>query len=185
MDLILQPWPWYVSGALIAFVMWLLLYFGKSFGFSNNLRTLCAMCGADKFAPFFQFNWKTQSWNLFFLVGAGLGGYIATNFLTTPDYVVAISEATIEDLGVLGFAVPTGYAPASQFGVEALSSWQNIVILVLGGFMVGFGARYAGGCTSGHAISGISDLQPASLLAVVGFFIGGRAMTHLIFPFIY
>lgn len=83
--------------------------------------------------------------------------------------MVAISEATIEDLGVLGFAAPTGYAPASQFGLEALSSWQNIVILVLGGFMVGFGARYAGGCTSGHAISGISDLQPASLLAVVGF----------------
>jgi uncharacterized protein len=166
MDLILQPWPWYVSGALIAFVMWLLLYFGKSFGFSNNLRTLCTMCGADKFAPFFQFNWKT-------------------NFLTTPDYVVAISEATKDDLGALGFAVPTAYAPASQFGMEALSSWQNILILALGGFMVGFGARYAGGCTSGHAISGISDLQPASLLAVVGFFIGGLAMTHLIFPLIY
>ena len=144
MDLILQPWPWYVSGALIAFVMWLLLYFGKSFGFSNNLRTLCTMCGADKFAPFFQFNWKTQSWNLFFLVGAGLGGYIATNFLTTPDYVVAISEATIDDLRALGFAAPTAYAPASQFGMEALSSWQNILILALGGFMVGFGARYAG-----------------------------------------
>ena len=99
--------------------------------------------------------------------------------------MVAISEATIEDLGVLGFAAPTGYAPASQFGLKAISSWQNIVILVLGGFMVGFGARYAGGCTSGHAISGISDLQPASLLAVVGFFIGGLAMTHLIFPLIY
>jgi hypothetical protein len=114
MDLILQPWPWYVSGALIAFVMWLLLYFGKSFGFSNNLRTLCTMCGADKFAPFFKFNWKEQSWNLLFLVGAGLGGYIATNYLTTPDYVVAISEATIDDLSALGFAAPTAYAPASQ-----------------------------------------------------------------------
>ena len=143
------------------------------------------MCGADKFAQFFKFNWKEQSWNLLFLVGAGLGGYIATNYLTTPDYVVAISEATIDDLSVLGFAAPTAYAPASQFGMEALSSWQNILILVTGGFMVGFGARYAGGCTSGHAISGISDLQPASLLAVVGFFIGGLAMTHLIFPLIY
>jgi uncharacterized membrane protein YedE/YeeE len=143
------------------------------------------MCGADKFAPFFKFNWKEQSWNLLFLVGAGLGGYIATNYLTAPDYVVAISEATIDDLSALGFAAPTAYAPASQFGMEALSSWQNILILVAGGFMVGFGARYAGGCTSGHAISGISDLQPASLLAVVGFFIGGLAMTHLIFPLIY
>ena len=87
--------------------------------------------------------------------------------------------------GALGFAAPTSYAPESQFGIEALANWQNIVILALGGIMVGFGARYAGGCTSGHAISGISDLQPASLLAVVGFFIGGLAMTHLIFPLIY
>jgi len=99
--------------------------------------------------------------------------------------VVGISEETIANLSKLGFDRPDGYVPESQFSLEALSSIKNWVILGLGGFMVGFGARYAGGCTSGHAISGISDLQPASLLAVVGFFIGGLLMTHVLFPLIY
>lgn len=185
MDFILQPWPWYVSGAMIALIMFIMLYFGKSFGFSSNLRTLCTICGADKYAPFFEFDWKKQSWNLMFLVGAGIGGYIAVNFMSAPDYAVAISDATVADLQALGFDAPTGYVPESQFSLEALSSTKNWLILAIGGFMVGFGARYAGGCTSGHAISGISDLQPASLLAVVGFFIGGLLMTHVLFPLIY
>ena len=192
----MQPWPWYVSGALIALVMFIMLYFGKSFGFSSNLRTLCTMCGADKFAPFFQFNWKEQSWNLMFLVGSGIGGYIAMNFLSPEGYTVAISEATIADLSSLvdkqnlleaglSFDTVDGFVPESQFSWNAISNTTNLLILIAGGFMVGFGARYAGGCTSGHAISGISNLQPASLLAVVGFFIGGLAMTHFLFPFIY
>lgn len=185
MDWIMQPWPWYVSGALIALIMWIMLYFGKNFGFSNNLRTFCTMCGADKYAPFFQFDWHTQSWNLFFLVGTFFGGWIAANWLSDPEYIVAISQATIADLKALGFAEPSGYLPDGQFSLEALSETKNWLILGIGGFLVGFGARYAGGCTSGHAISGISDLQPASLLAVVGFFIGGLVMTHLLFPLIY
>jgi len=184
MDFILQPWPWYVSGVLIAMIMFVMLFFGKSFGFSNNLRTLCTICGADKYAPFFQFDWKTQSWNLFFLIGAAVGGFIATNYLSLPDYTVAISEQTVADLTALGFDTD-GYVPESQFSLDALMSVKNWLILGIGGFMVGFGARYAGGCTSGHAISGISDLQPASLLAVVGFFIGGLLMTHVLFPLIY
>jgi uncharacterized membrane protein YedE/YeeE len=106
-------------------------------------------------------------------------------FLSPEDYNVAISEATIADLGDLGFNTVKGYVPDSQFSWEAMSNATNLWILIAGGFMVGFGARYAGGCTSGHAISGISNLQPASLLAVVGFFIGGLAMTHFLFPLIY
>jgi uncharacterized membrane protein YedE/YeeE len=185
MNYILQPWPWYVSGALIALIMFLMLFFGKNFGFSNNLRTLCTMCGADKYAPFFQFDWQKQSWNLFFLVGTFVGGWIAAKWRSAPDYTVAISTQTVEDLKALGFSEPVGFVPESQFGIDALSNWANVAILALGGFMVGFGARYAGGCTSGHAISGISDLQPASLLAVVGFFIGGLLMTHVLFPLIF
>ena len=119
------------------------------------------------------------------LVGAGIGGYIAANFLSPEDYTVAISENSIADLAALGFATPEGFVPANQFGTESLSEAKNLIILALGGLMVGFGARYAGGCTSGHAISGISNLQPASLLAVVGFFIGGLLMTHVLFPLIY
>ena len=185
MDWIIQPWPLYVSWLLIALIMCSLLFFGKSFGFSSNLRTLCAMCGADKIAPFFNFNWKEQSWNLFFLVGAGIGGYIGATFLSPEGYTVAISEETIADLTVLGFAQPNGYAPSDNFGLEALGNLKSLVILVVGGLLIGFGTRYAGGCTSGHAISGISNLQPASLLAVVGFFIGGLFITHVLFPIIY
>lgn len=184
-DWILQPWPWYVSGALIALIMLALLLFGKSFGFSSNLRTLCTMCGADRYVPFFQFDWKKQSWNVFFLLGTGIGGWLAANYLSTPDYVVALSASTIEDLSQLGFENPNGFVPSEHFGIEALQTAKGWIVLAVGGFLVGFGARYAGGCTSGHAISGISNLQPASLLAVVGFFIGGLAMTHFIFPLIY
>lgn len=181
----MQPWPWYVSGVLIALIMFFLIFFGKSFGFSSNLRTLCTLCGAGRIAPFFQFDWKTRSWNLFFLVGTGIGGYMAAQFLSPENYTVAISENTINDLSSLGFTMSEGFVPTSQFGTAALGEAKNLVILALGGLMVGFGARYAGGCTSGHAISGISNLQPASLLAVVGFFIGGLLMTHLFFPLIY
>lgn len=185
MNFIMQPWPWHVSGVLISLIMFIMLYFGKSFGFSSNLRTLCTMCGAGRIVSFFQFDWKTKSWNLFFLVGAGIGGYIAAQFLSPENYTVAISENTITDLSALGFATPEGFVPASQFGAEALAEAKSFIILLVGGLMVGFGARYAGGCTSGHAISGISNLQPASLLAVVGFFIGGLLMTHVLFPLIY
>lgn len=94
-DWILQPWPWYVSGALIVIIILSLLLFGKSFDFSSNLRTLCTMCGADRYVPLFQFDWKKQSWNVFFLLGTGIGGWLASNYLSSPDYVVAISEATL------------------------------------------------------------------------------------------
>ena len=143
------------------------------------------MCGADRYAPFFEFNWKTKSWNVLFLVGTGIGGWLAANYLSEPGYIVEISEATINDLTSLGFNKPNGFVPKEHFGMAALQDFKSFLVLAVGGLLVGFGARYAGGCTSGHAISGISNLQPSSLLAVVGFFIGGLVMTHLFFPLIY
>lgn len=184
-DLIYEPWPWYLSGALLALIMATLLFFGESFGFSSNLRTLCTLCGADKAAPFFSFDWRTQAWNLVFLIGTGLGGYLAHNYMTAEDYQVEISESTIQDLEELGFSYDQAFAPLENFSWEATGDTKNLIILIVGGFLVGFGTRYAGGCTSGHAISGLSNLQPASLLAVVGFFIGGLLMTHVLFPLIY
>jgi uncharacterized protein len=183
-EFIMNPWPWWFSGMIIASVMFTLLYFGKSFGFSSNLRTLCAAAGAGKKVSFFQFNWRSQIWNLVFLVGAILGGYIASEFLTNHNSFV-LAESTKEDLAVLGFATPTNIQPEEIFSIEALSNWKNILILIIGGILVGFGSRYAGGCTSGHAISGISDLQVPSIIAVVGFFIGGLLMTHVFFPIIF
>jgi uncharacterized protein len=182
--LIKQPWAWYTSGTLIAFVMVLLLFFGKSFGFSSNLRTICSACGAGKHVKFFDFNWRSQTWNLLFLFGAILGGFLSAEFLSTGQ-AVQVSPATIQDLNEIGIAAPNGLQPEEIFGLEALLSVKGILILLIGGILIGFGSRYAGGCTSGHAISGLSNLQLPSLIAVIGFFIGGLVMTHLLLPVIF
>ncbi|GAB2536882.1 YeeE/YedE family protein [Rufibacter soli] len=183
-ELIRQPWPWYTSGAVIAFVMVLLLFFGKSFGFSSNLRIICTACGAGKHVKFFDFNWKSQVWNLLFLVGAIIGGFISAEFLSTGE-AVQISQATIQDLQQLGISQPKGIQPTEIFSLEALFTVKGFLVLLLGGFMVGFGSRYAGGCTSGHAISGLSNLQWPSLIAVVGFFLGGLITTFILLPLLY
>ncbi len=183
-DLITQTWSWWFSGTLIAAIMFFLLYFGQSFGFSSNLRTICAAAGLGKKAKLFDFNWKTQSWNLVFLVGAVIGGFIAKHFLST-DAPVDISASTIRDLSQLGFTAPSSLQPVELFSLKALFTLKGFFMLAFGGLMVGFGSRYAGGCTSGHAISGLSDLQLPSLISVIGFFIGGLVMTFLIFPLIF
>jgi uncharacterized membrane protein YedE/YeeE len=179
-----QTWSWWFSGTMIAAIMFFLLYFGQSFGFSANLRTICAAAGLGKNTKFFDFNWKAQTWNLVFLVGAIVGGFIAKQFLSS-DIGVAISPATINDLSKLGIAAPASLQPAELFSLDAILSIKGFLVLAIGGLMVGFGSRYAGGCTSGHAISGLSDLQVPSLIAVVGFFIGGLIMTFFILPLIF
>lgn len=183
-EFLTQPWSWWFSGAMIAAIMFFLLYFGQSFGFSSNLRTICAAAGLGKSAKFFDFNWRSQTWNLVFLVGAILGGFIARQYLST-DAPVQISQATIDDMSKLGIAAPDSLQPAELFSLDAVLSLKGFLILAIGGMFVGFGSRYAGGCTSGHAISGLSDLQMPSLIAVIGFFIGGLVMTFLIIPLIF
>ena len=179
-----QPWPWYVAGPLIALTMFLLLFAGKQFGMSANLRTACAMGGAGKVSDFFNFNWKTQIWNLLVGIGAIVGGYLASQFLSHEAVVVADSVTdTLIGYGIN--SVGSSYLPEEIFGTEALASPKSVALLLMGGLLVGFGARYAGGCTSGHAISGLSNLQVPSLIAVIGFFIGGLIMTHLIYPFLF
>ncbi len=185
MNWIFEPWPWYIAGPMIALIMFLLIMVGKNFGMSSNLRTLCTLCGADKKVDFFKFDWKAQRWNLIVVLGAIIGGYIGANFLST-DAVVAIHPDTITHLNTLGFeSAGTTYMPTELFDMAAFTNPKSLVILIVGGFLVGFGARYAGGCTSGHAISGLSNLQLPSLIAVIGFFIGGLAMIHFIFPLIF
>ncbi|PNQ75198.1 YeeE/YedE family protein [Hanstruepera neustonica] len=185
MDLINEPWPWYVSGPMIAFIMFLLIMVDKRFGMSSNLRTMCSMVGAGKSATFFDFDWKSQRWNLVVVVGAVIGGFIASNFMT-PNEAVAINADTITNLRALGFnSAGEAYLPTELFSNAVFSDFKALAILIIGGFLVGFGARYAGGCTSGHAISGLSNLQLPSLIAVVGFFIGGLLMVHVLFPLIF
>ncbi|MEM1002444.1 MAG: YeeE/YedE thiosulfate transporter family protein [Bacteroidota bacterium] len=185
MDVIMQPWPWYVSGPCIALVMFLLLYFGRTFGMSSNLRTLCAIGGAGKKVPFFNFDWHSQKWNLVVVLGAVIGGYIA-HFHLSVATDIALSESTVSNLSELGFDnAGKSLLPPELFSWDAVFSLKGILILIIGGFLVGFGTRYAGGCTSGHAITGLSSLQLPSLIAVIGFFIGGLIMIHFIYPILF
>ena len=185
MNFILNPWPWYVSGPLIALVMALLIYFGKTFGMSSNLKTMCTMLGADKFSGFFKIDWKEQSWNLLVVVGAIIGGYIAIHFLSN-DATTNLNPKTISELSELGFNnAGQTLVPNELYDYESITSGKGLFILIIGGLLIGFGTRYADGCTSGHAITGLSSLQKPSLIAVIGFFIGGLIMTNIVLPLLF
>lgn len=182
-EMISQPWHWAISGMAIAFILFLMTWMGRSFGVSTAFRNLCVMCGARKTNSFFNIDLKAERWRMVFIAGGILGGFIAANYLASPD-TIALSESTVSHLADWNISPEegNGYLPDSIFN---LSNMKGIIIAIIGGFLVGFGARYADGCTSGHAITGLSHLQLPSLLTVVGFFIGGLIMTWLIMPMIF
>ena len=185
MHFILEPWPWYITGPLIALIMFTLIYFGKTFGMSSNLSTFCAMGGAGKKVKFFRFNWRDKKWSLITVVGAAIGGFIGHFLLSNPTNI-ALNPETITHLKQLGFDnIGKSLLPPEIYSWDAVFSVNGLLILVIGGFLVGFGTRYAGGCTSGHAITGLSSLQLPSLISVIGFFIGGLIMVHLLFPLLF
>ena len=183
MDLIKQPWPWYIAGPLIGLMVPALLLLGnKSFGISSTLRQVCAACVPANI-PFFKYNWKKESWNLFFAAGIIAGGFIAAYFLSMPG-PETLNPQTIADLEKLGVKDFSGLLPHDIFSFSQLLTLRGFVFIVAGGFLVGFGTRYAGGCTSGHAIMGISSLQWPSLVATCCFMAGGFIMTWLILPYL-
>ena len=185
MEFILEPWPWYVAGPLIAIIMFLLIFMGRKFGMSSNLETMCAICGAGKKADYFNFDWRANRWNLVVILGAAVGGFFGAHFLS-ENSAVAIETETVDKLQALGFeSAGKAYLPENLFSNSALLDPFAVIILLLGGLLIGFGARYAAGCTSGHAISGLSNLQLPSLIAVAGFFLGGLVMVHFLFPIIF
>ncbi len=165
--------------------MAVLVFFGKTFGMSSNLRTLCSIGGAGKYADFFKFDWKTQRWNLTVVLGAIIGGFIAVQFLSDGS-AIALNPETISDLKDLGFDdAGAALLPSEIYDWDRILTLKGLSIILGAGFLVGFGTRYAGGCTSGHAITGLSNLQLPSLIAVIGFFIGGLLMTHILLPLIF
>ncbi|MGQ7944577.1 YeeE/YedE family protein [Flavobacterium sp. WC2509] len=185
MNVIFQTWPWYISGLLIGIVMLTLIYFGKNFGMSTNLQTLCSMTGLGKRISYFDFDWKANRWNLVVVLGAMVGGFVAVHFMSDPSNV-EINPQTIAQLSQMGIDAPNGQLmPKALFGDQIWQSPKSILILLGGGILIGFGTRYAGGCTSGHAISGLSNLQLPSLKAVIGFFIGGLIMAHFLLPLLF
>lgn len=184
LEFLTRPWPWFVAGPLVGLtVPLLLLWVGKPFGISSSFRDICAAAIPGR-VEFFHYDWKAESWRLAFALGVLVGGFLAWQVLTPADAVVAISDATRADLAALGITDQTGLVPRQLMSWEALGSIPGLVVLVVGGFLVGFGTRWADGCTSGHAITGLSNLQLASLIAVAGFFAGGLISTHWLLPLI-
>lgn len=183
LEIIKEPWPWYVAGPLIGLTVPVLLVIGnKSFGISSSLRHICAACFPANIS-FFKYDWKKERWNLFFVFGIFTGGIIAAHFLANPNPVV-ITPQLSDQLALYGITDHSGSLPKELFSWESLFTLRGFIIIVTGGFLVGFGTRYAGGCTSGHAIMGISNFQWPSLAATICFMIGGFIMANFILPHI-
>jgi uncharacterized membrane protein YedE/YeeE len=178
-----QPWPWYVAGPLIGLTVPLLLIIGnKSFGISSSLRHICASCFPAN-VPFFKYDWKKEIWNLFFVFGIFIGGIIAINLLANPNPII-VNPKLADELANYGITNYNNLVPQDIINWKSLFSIKGFLMMVVGGFLVGFGTRYAGGCTSGHAIMGISNLQLSSLIATICFMVGGFLMANFILPFI-
>lgn len=178
-----QPWPWYVAGPLIGLMVPLLLITGnKAFGISSSLRHVCAACFPANIS-FFKYDWKKETWNLFFVAGIVIGAFLVTQFFADPN-PVKINSNLAGELQQYGINDYKGLVPAELFNWRNLFSLKGLIMMVAGGFLVGFGTRYAGGCTSGHAIMGLSNLQLPSLLATISFMAGGFIVANLVLPFI-
>lgn len=183
MEILRQPWPWYVAGIIIGLIVPALLILGnKHFGISANLRHTCAACFPANI-KFFKYDWKKEIWNFFFVAGIFAGAIIATQLLANPN-PVEVNPRLAAELAGYGITDNTNLLPGELFSWKSLLSLRGLVMLIGGGFLVGFGARYAGGCTSGHAIMGLSDLQWPSLVATIMFMAGGFLMANFILPFI-
>ncbi|MBS1918040.1 MAG: YeeE/YedE family protein [Bacteroidetes bacterium] len=178
-----QPWPWYVAGPLIGLSVPLLLVLGnKRLGVSSSLRHICAACFPANIS-FFKYDWKREAWNLFFVAGIFVGGIIAATILNNPE-PININPKLIHELRQYHVNDYSALMPTGIFSWQGLLTVRGFVLIVSGGFLVGFGTRYAGGCTSGHAIMGLSTLQWPSLIATVCFMTGGFIMANLILPMI-
>jgi uncharacterized membrane protein YedE/YeeE len=183
LELLQQPWPWYVAGPLIGLTVPLLLILGnKSFGISSSLRHICAACIPANIS-FFKYDWRKEAWNLFFVTGILLGGIMVSLWLENPE-PVAVSPTLKTELATYGITNYNNLVPVDILHWNALFTLKGFLLMVAGGFLVGFGTRYAGGCTSGHAIMGLSTLQLPSLIATLAFMVGGFIMANFVLPYI-
>lgn len=183
LDMLKSPWHWSVAGVLVGLTVPALLLLGnKHFGISANLRHACAACIPANI-PFFKYDWRKERWNFFFIGGTVLGAFLVAQFLQNPNEVTVHPElaASLAEAGITDYS---HLVPTQLFNFSNLFTLKGVLFLVFGGFMVGFGSRYAGGCTSGHAISGLSNLQWPSLVATIFFMVGGFISANWLVPFL-
>lgn len=178
-----SPWPWYIAGPLIGLMVPALLLIGnRKFGISSSLRHLCAACLPANIS-FFRYNWKKETWNLVFVAGILVGGIVAAVWMQDKA-AITVNPALARELASYGVHDFSSQVPRDLFNWHTLLSLKGFVLMVVGGFLVGFGTRYAGGCTSGHSIMGLSNLQWPSLVATVCFMAGGFIVANLVLPLI-
>ena len=183
LEWIKQPWPWYVAGPVIGLMVPALLILGnKTLGVSSSLRHICAACFPANIS-FFRYNWKKETWNLLFVAGILIGGWIASAFLSSGE-AISINPKLVNELKGYGLNDPGKLVPLELFNWQTLFTLKGFLLIVVGGFMVGFGTRYAGGCTSGHSIMGMANLQWPSLVATLCFMLGGFIVSNLVLPYI-
>jgi uncharacterized membrane protein YedE/YeeE len=182
-EFISQPWPWYVAGPLIGLTVPALLILGnKTFGISSSLRHICASCMPAN-VPFFKYEWRKEIWNLVFVAGILLGGAVSVLYLSSQAPVL-VNPKLATELAGYGITNFENLVPKDLMNWPSLLTAKGLIMMVGGGFLVGFGTRYAGGCTSGHAIMGLSNLQWPSLVATISFMAGGFIMANLVLPLI-
>jgi len=177
-----HPWPWYVAGPLVGLVALGLRVIGnKRFGVSANLRHLCAALVPGDLA-YFRHDWRRIGlWNLVFIAGVVVGGFIGGVLLANP-HPVAITPEALASLAALGIHETAALMPPELFNWHALLSMRGFLMIVGGGFLIGFGTAYGGGCTSGHGITGLAELQLPSLVAVISFFAAGAGASYVLLP---
>lgn len=181
LDRLREPWPWYVAGPLIGLLVPALLLVGNwLFGVSSSFRHACAALLPGN-APYFRYDWRKELWYFWFVGGIVLGGWIAVHVLA-GDVPAELGDGARRWLTTRGIDPAQPLVPQELFGAAAFTSARGWIVLLGGGFLVGFGARYAGGCTGGHAISGIATLQSASIIATLAFFAGGLITSWLFIP---
>ncbi len=180
MDWLTSPWPWYIAGPIIGLTVPLLyLIDNKRFGISRSLQHLCSVAGSK--LPLFSYNWRKEIWNLVFVAGILVGSFL-TGVVLPNQHGVNLNPTVSQELQQMGVSPTDGFAPEALLGIEALSNVKTLIFLLLGGLLVGFGTRWASGCTSGHSISGLAALQWQSLVATIGFFVGGLIAANWLLP---
>jgi uncharacterized protein len=184
LDFLSKPWPWYISGPLLGLMVpVLLLTSNKPFGVSSSLRHICAAVFPGK-PEYLKYKWKEKSWSLVMMLGVIIGALLAVFFLD-GNRAPLLSDSATAMFALWGLDPASALQPAEVFSLSALGSPAAFVSLIAGGFLVGFGTRYSNGCTSGHAIMGISMLNPGSIIATISFFAGGTLVSNFIVPLLF
>ncbi len=181
-EMLLAPWPWYVTGPMIGLLVPMLLLIGnRAFGISSTFRHVWAICAPARI-PYFQYDWQKEIWNLVFVAGIACGGFVAMHWMTASGTQSMVTPAFASQLAGYGIEPGQYLLPHELFDWQQYASFWPLSLLIVGGFLIGFGTRYAGGCTGGHAITGIATFQRASIVATIAFMAGGFVMAYLVLP---